>query len=98
MSAEMLRLGVHEPIRSLGLEPGRVIPVQIDFSVAENLAALRALLTNMLEDEPIVFSLLGNTLANFDDDVELLQMLVAHLVRPEDRLVLEVATTQSIGP
>jgi L-histidine N-alpha-methyltransferase len=98
MSAEMLRLGVHEPIRSLGLQPGRVIPVQIDFSVAENLFALRTLLTNLLGDAPIVFSLLGNTLANFDDDVELLQMLVQYLLNSDDRMILEVATTQSLGP
>lgn len=97
MSAEMLRLGVHEPIRSLGLTPAHVVPVQMDFSVAENLAALRALLTRLLGDVPIVFSLLGNTLANSDDDVELLQMLVQHLLGCDDRLVLEVATTQSVG-
>ena len=97
MSAEMLRLGVHDPIRGIGLQPDRVIPVQIDFSVAENLSALRTLLTNLLSDAPIVFSLLGNTLANFDDDVELLQMLVEHLLHSDDRLVLEVATTQSLG-
>lgn len=98
MSAEMLRLGVHEPIRSLGLEPGRVIPVQLDFSLAENLSALRKVLSNLLGDEPIVFSLLGNTLANFDDDVGLLQMLVRYLLGSDDRMILEVATTQSLGP
>ena len=95
MSAEMLRLSVHEPIRSLALPPGRVIPVQIDFAITENASELRRLLQALLGDAPIVFSLLGNTLANFEDDVDLLQMLVQQLLHPDDLFVLEVATTQA---
>lgn len=97
MSAEMLRLTPHEPVRSLGFTIGQVIPVQMDFSLPGNLSALKVLLHNLLGDAPILFSLLGNTLANFEDDVDQLQKLVQYLLRSQDRLALEVATTQALS-
>jgi len=95
MSAEMLRLAVRGPIRQTGLPADRILPVQIDFSSPTNLAALWILLRRLAGDEPIVFSLLGNTLANFDDDGGLLTTLTTGL-RPQDRLVLEAATTDRL--
>jgi hypothetical protein len=95
MSAEMLRLAVRGPIQKTGLPADRILPVQMDFSSPTGLAALWKLLNDLAGDEPIVFSLLGNTLANFDDDSELLTTLTAGL-RPQDRLVLEAATTDRL--
>jgi L-histidine N-alpha-methyltransferase len=95
MSAEMLRLAIRGPIRQTGLPADRILPVQMDFSSPTNLAALWTLLRNLAGDEPILFSLLGNTLANFDDDSELLSTLTAGL-RPQDRLVLEAATADRL--
>jgi len=95
MSAEMLRLVVRGPIRQTRLPADRILPVQIDFSSPTNLAALWKLLNILAGDEPIVFSLLGNTLANFDDDSGLLTMLTARL-RSQDRLVLEAATADRL--
>lgn len=95
MSAEMLRLAVRGPIRHAGLPASRTLPVQLDFSSLTNLKALSAVLRALVGDEPILFSLLGNTLANFDDDEALLTTL-ATLLRPQDRLVLEAATADRL--
>lgn len=97
MSAEMLRIGVQRPVRELGLILGtQVIPIQLDFSDVENVIQLRKRLDSAFGGDPIVFSLLGNTLANFNDDRGLLAMLVEELLRTQDRLLLEVATTARI--
>jgi L-histidine N-alpha-methyltransferase len=94
MSTEMLRLGVQGLIRQLKLSRSRILPVQLDFSSPENVAELRRLLHGVFGDEPILFSLLGNTLANFESDTELLHMFAQRLLRPQDRFMLEVATTR----
>lgn len=96
MSSEMLRLGTQESTRDLGLRNHRVVPVQLDISIPDNLVELRSLLNRLVGDEPVLFSLLGNTLANFDDDVDLLADL-ASAVRPQDSFLLEVATTRSLS-
>jgi L-histidine N-alpha-methyltransferase len=96
MSQEMLRLGTREAIRGIGINRTATLPVQIDFSVDANVRELRHLLDTVLGDEPILFSLLGNTLSNFNADTDLLETL-ARLIRPRDRLLLEVATTDSLG-
>jgi uncharacterized SAM-dependent methyltransferase len=96
MSAEMLRLAVRGPIRQTGLPADRILPVQLDFSSPTNLMALRTLLRHLAGSESIVFSLLGNTLANFDDDSGLLTTLTAELLRSQDRLVLEAATADRL--
>lgn len=95
MSAEMLRLAVRGPIRQVGLPASQIMPVQLDFSSQTSLVALWALLAQVAGDDPIVFSLLGNTVANFDNDGELLSTLTAAL-RPQDRLVLEAATAERL--
>jgi len=72
-----------------------VVPVQLDFAIPENLVELRRLLEALVGPEPILFSLLGNTMANFEADVELLALLT-RLLRPQDRFLLEVATTEDL--
>ena len=42
-SSEMLRMGTRESTRDLGLRNHRVLPVQLDISIPENLAELRTL-------------------------------------------------------
>ena len=97
MSGEMLRLGVGDLIRQLELSRNHILPVQLDFSAPDNVAALRHLLDKIFDGEPILFSLLGNTVANFDSDVELLTMLSRTLLGTHDRLAVEVATTERLG-
>ncbi|WP_405055754.1 L-histidine N(alpha)-methyltransferase [Kribbella sp. NBC_01505] len=92
MSSEMLRLGAQESVRSGHFPITQVLPVQIDFSIRDNMSELAQMLNRLVGDEPLLYSLTGNTLANFDDDEDLLQLLTDAL-RPQDRLLLEVATT-----
>ncbi|MFH8371097.1 L-histidine N(alpha)-methyltransferase [Streptomyces sp. NPDC018031] len=93
VSAEMLRLGQRAALQNLRLPPGEVLPVQLDFALPRNLDRLRALVARTVGDEPVLYSLLGNTLANFDSDAQLLKLLVDKVLRPQDRFLLEVANT-----
>ena len=98
MSAEMLRMCL-QPIRNLPFMRTfrrQLLPVQLDFSDDENLDELHALRDRLMGDEPILWGLLGNTAANFEDDFELIERL-ARLLRPQDLLMLEVATTSELG-
>jgi L-histidine N-alpha-methyltransferase len=99
MSAEMLRMCL-QPIRDLPFIKTfrrQLLPVQLDFSDDENLDELQALRERLMDDEPIIWGLLGNTAANFEDDFELIERL-ATLLRPQDLLMLEVATTTELAP
>jgi uncharacterized SAM-dependent methyltransferase len=96
LSAAMLRIGVREARKGVNLALSRILPVQLDFAIQENITELRALLHRLVGEEPILFSLLGNTMANFDDDVALLGTL-AGVLRPQDRFLLEVATTDALS-
>jgi L-histidine Nalpha-methyltransferase len=97
MSGEMLRVGIGECRKNQDLLRSQILPIQIDFSTAENAASICRVVTSVAGDSPVLYSLLGNTLANFDDDLGLLQVIVAGL-RAGDRLLLEVATTLEVTP
>jgi uncharacterized SAM-dependent methyltransferase len=97
MSMEMLRLGANTLTRHLKLSRSRILSVQLDFSSPNNVAELRHLLHGLFGEEAILFSLLGNTMANFVDDTELLRMLAEQLLRPHDKFLLEVATTRQLN-
>ncbi|MBW4632153.1 MAG: L-histidine N(alpha)-methyltransferase [Iphinoe sp. HA4291-MV1] len=96
MSSEMLRLGVQQATQGAQLKSSHVLPIQIDFSIERNVIELRKLLDRVVNDSPVLFSLLGNTLANFQRDTELLQTL-SKLLRHEDKLLIEVATTEDLS-
>ncbi len=74
----------------------QTFPVNLDFSNIFNIGELRTLMNQLVGSEPILYSLLGNTLANFDDDRELLHN-VGELLRPQDRLALELAVTEELA-
>jgi len=95
-STEMLRLAVRQLIVRQDLPSTRVLALPWDFSVHDDVVDLRAVLTSAFGPTPVLFSLLGNTLANFDDDAGLLVLLAEKLLRPQDRLLLEVATTPDL--
>ncbi len=96
MSSEMLLLGVKKAIEGINLKRSHVLPILTDFSIAKNVSDLRTFLDRILNAHPIMFSLLGNTLANFKQDTELLQTL-SKLMRPDDRFLIEVATTEDLN-
>ncbi|MER7244310.1 L-histidine N(alpha)-methyltransferase [Kribbella sp. NPDC000426] len=92
MSSEMLRMGTLEPVRGARFPVSQVLPVQLDFSIADNMDELAQMLARLVGNDPILFTLTGNTLANFESDEELLSTLT-RVLRPQDRLLLEVAST-----
>jgi uncharacterized SAM-dependent methyltransferase len=92
ISGQMLRLGTAEMLLRM---PGRVLPIELDFEDPSAIEALRGLLDDLLGDEPILFSLLGSSLANIDNEAGFLKTLT-QLLREQDRLALEVATTQRL--
>lgn len=95
MSAEMLRLVARGPVRQTGLPADQVLPVQLDFASQSSLTALWAVLERLEGTGPVLYGLLGNTVANFDDDAVLLRTLTSR-ARAQDRLVLEAATTDRL--
>jgi uncharacterized SAM-dependent methyltransferase len=96
MSSEMLRLGQVEPVRGAGFPMSQVLPVQLDFSIGDNMTELGQMLAKLVGDEPILYGLTGNTLANFESDLEQLQT-ITRVLRPQDRLLLEVASTDALN-
>jgi uncharacterized SAM-dependent methyltransferase len=95
MSSEMLRLGTMEPVRGARFPMAQVLPVQLDFSIADNMDELGQMLARLVGDDPILYTLTGNTLANFESDEEALAT-ITQMLRPQDRLLLEVATTNRL--
>jgi uncharacterized SAM-dependent methyltransferase len=95
-SEELLHLAVRGLIRRLDLPTDRVLSLPWDFSLRENVGELRRLLDELFGPTPVLFSLLGNTIAQFDADAELLALLAADLLRPRDRLLLEVEATMAL--
>ena len=97
MSDEMLWLAIRQVLLNSPLPRNRITPIQLDFSRQDSADLLHELLDQVVADEPILFSLLGNTMANFMQDGQMFSGLL-HLLRPQDRLLLEVATTESLTP
>jgi uncharacterized SAM-dependent methyltransferase len=95
MSSEMLRLGTMEPVRGARFPMAQVLPVQLDFSIADNMDELGQMLARLVGDDPILYTLTGNTLANFESDEEALAT-ITRVLRPQDRMLLEVATTNRL--
>jgi uncharacterized SAM-dependent methyltransferase len=95
MSSEMLRMGTTEPVRGARFPMAQVLPVQLDFSIADNMDELGQMLARLVGDDPILYTLTGNTLANFESDEEALAT-ITRVLRPQDRMLLEVATTNRL--
>jgi hypothetical protein len=93
----MLRLGVHTLTCQLKLRRSRILSVQLDFSSQDNVTELKRLLDGLFGEETILFSLLGNTMANFESDAEPFNILTEQLLRPQDRFLLEVATARQLN-
>jgi L-histidine Nalpha-methyltransferase len=95
MSAPMLRMAIQEVTGIEQLMRRHILPIQIDFSDPRRVENLRKLLDQIVPNHPVLFSLLGNTLANFQDDMRLLKIL-SRLMRDKDLLLIEVAATKDL--
>jgi uncharacterized SAM-dependent methyltransferase len=95
MSSTMLRMAIQKVTELEQLKGSQVLPIQIDFSNEKRVENLRSLLDHIVPGHPVLFSLLGNTLANFQYDTKLFKTL-SKLMRPDDLLLLEVAATKDL--
>lgn len=96
MSPEMLYYGTKIAIdRVPNLKKTQILPLQVDFSHPKKLHEIRSML-DILTEGPTIFALLGNTLANFDSDQDLLRNL-SNILNKGDSLLLEVARTKNIN-
>lgn len=95
MSSEMLRHGTDETVRHDRFPESHLLPVQLDFSIPGHAVALAGVVARLVGDAPVLYSLTGNTLANFTHDRRALRNL-AGILRPQDRLLLEVSTTPNL--
>jgi L-histidine Nalpha-methyltransferase len=75
MSPEMLYFGSKYVSDNINNSSIQIYPLQLDFSKPEKLKKLRSMLDAFCENKPIIFSLLGNTVSNFNDDQDLLHNL-----------------------
>jgi L-histidine N-alpha-methyltransferase len=94
-SEDLLHLAVRGLIHRLNLPADRVMSLPWDFSLVENVSGLRRLLDELFGPTPVLFSLLGGTIGHFEADQDVFG-LVATLLRPGDRLLLEVEVTSSL--
>jgi uncharacterized SAM-dependent methyltransferase len=94
MSHDMLRIATQRLRMTANAE---IMSVEMDFSEADNLRRLRKTLDELCGLQPILYSLLGNTLGNLDDDRGALRR-IRQGMRAEDRLLLEVAITEDATP
>lgn len=95
-SPEMLRVGIEGIHPFANPETLEIIPIQIDFSEAEYVHQLRQMVDHFVTSEPVLFGLVGNTLANFQQDLKLLKNL-SELLHPDDLFLLEIAFTEEIS-
>ncbi|UCE74257.1 MAG: L-histidine N(alpha)-methyltransferase, partial [Methanomassiliicoccales archaeon] len=102
MSIDMLRKGVNTVKKDFGMKDikkysgTQIAPIQADFSGGTKLEEIREVITDIVNKEPIIFGLLGNTLSNFDDDSTTLKNISKDFLRSSDLLLLEIARTGQI--
>ncbi|MEG4499629.1 L-histidine N(alpha)-methyltransferase [Microcoleus sp. F10-C6] len=95
MSAAMLRMAIQEVTGIDKLIRRHILPIQIDFCEHNKVDNLRKLIDQIVPNQPVLFSFLGNTLANFHDDLGLLK-IISRLMRDKDLLLIEVAATKDL--
>jgi len=91
MTYEMLRIAVGEVTSSRNVKRSKILPIKINFTNPKFQRSIRSIFNKMLEKKPILFSLLGNTLANFEDDILELEYIIKNLLNIGDLLLIELA-------
>ena len=98
ISTELLKAAVRESTKDIGKDRIRVIPIQLDITRRDALRELRSVLNVLFDGTGAIVSLLGNTLANFRDDEQMLELLSSTVLSSDDMLLLELATTTGVTP
>jgi L-histidine N-alpha-methyltransferase len=94
ISSEILDVALELILPAIDRKRIEVIPIRMDVTDDDSLQRLKDVLPTLTNGGRSLFSLLGNTLANFADDSEMLEKL-SPLVKPHDYLLLELATVTS---
>lgn len=93
ISADLLRMSLEVSVQGIKDGDVDVLPVELDIASERGLQGLKEVI-GLMTDGPVLISLLGNTLANFRDDQNMLARIATLLSSPDDMLLMELATAQ----
>jgi L-histidine Nalpha-methyltransferase len=94
ISGDLLRMGLDKVLQDVDDDRVEILPVELDITDPEAIQALKIVLHELVGDSPVLYSLLGNTLANFSRDRHMLGQIASLLASPADLLFIELATAQ----
>lgn len=95
ISPQLLRIGVSAGMRGINRDQVEVLPTELDITSDKGLATLKVIVEELGRTAGVLVSMLGNTLSNFRDPAAVLTSIGSLLSSENDRLFLELATTQS---
>lgn len=96
ISPDLLRNSLSVSMRGIDDQRVAAIPVELDVNSDDGVRGLRTIIDAVRGETPVLVSVLGNTLANFDDDHAVLSRLALLLPDERDRCLLELATTDQV--
>ena len=93
ISADLLRMSLDISMQGIDEDAIDVLPIELDISSDRGLVGLKKVI-ELMTDGPVLLGLLGNTLANFQQDAEMLERIATLLSGPDDILMMELATAK----
>ncbi len=94
ISADLLRMGIETSMQDVDDDRVEVLPIELDITDDDALPGLKTVIQELTGESGVLISLLGNTLANFNDDRYMLGQIASLLSSPKDRLFVELATAR----
>lgn len=91
ISADLLRMSLDVSMQGIDEKVIDVLPIELDIASELGLKGLKKVI-NLMTDGPVLLSLLGNTLANFRKDEDMLDRIAMLLAGSDDMLLMELAT------
>lgn len=92
ISADLLRMSLDVSMRDIDDKVVEILPVELDIADPEAIESLKMVLDSLPSDDGTLIAMLGNTLANFRDDKQILRQVSSLLNPASDLLMLEMAT------
>lgn len=93
LTKQMLNLAVNQVTKNNKVRSSKILPIKTNFSKEIYQDSIREILDKLLNKSTVLFGLLGNTIANFEDDKMELENIVNNLMNKDDFLLLELAHT-----
>lgn len=94
ISADLLRMSLDISMQGVDEASIDVLPIELDIASDLGLEGLKKVI-DLMTDGPVLMSLLGNTLANFAKDEDMLERIATLLSGAADMLLMELATTRA---